>query len=221
MYIHFNIFLNLLQGEREKKPRTEKRAATTSKPRSSKRSYDDYSDPDEPISYTYRRNDSYEDDTGFVVADENDSDEDYGRPEKKRKGKERAIESRRKRDLSPDEDLPRVRKRRLEEDKEENLDEFEDNDQEERYDEDVDMSPERPTKRAKEDVEEIDADIDMGESLSHEEDDDMPVVKRKRNRIIIGDDEQTISNLSNRKKFPNKKILLISDNQICNKCQIE
>lgn len=156
----------------------------------SKRSYDDYSDPDEPISYTYRRNDSYEDDTGFVVADENDSDEDYGRPEKKRKGKERATESRRKRDLSPDGDLPRTRKRRLEEDNEENLDEYEDNDQEERYEEDVDMSPERPTKHSKEDAEEIDADMDIGESLSHdEEEEDMPVVKRKRNRMIIGDDE--------------------------------
>jgi hypothetical protein len=93
--------------------------------------------------------------------------------------------------LSPDGDLPRIRKHSLEEDKEENLDEYEDNDQEEHYDEDVDMSPERPTKRAK-DIEEIDDDIDIGESLSHdnyEEEEDMPVVKRKRNRMIIGDDE--------------------------------
>ncbi|CAI2162174.1 8454_t:CDS:2 [Funneliformis geosporum] len=183
-----------LQSEREKKPRTEKRTTVASKSRSRKRSFDEYSDPDEPSYMLYRRNDSYEDDTGFVVADENDSDDEYNRPEKRRKGKERATESRRKRDLTPVESSLRLRKRHLDESKEENLDEYGDNGQEEHLEEgDGDMSLDKLPKRVKEDVEEIDADIDIDESLLHdhdEEEEDMPVVKkgRRSNRMIIEDD---------------------------------
>ncbi|RIA92929.1 Leo1-like protein [Glomus cerebriforme] len=183
-----------LQGEREKKPRTEKRAATTSKARSRKRSYDDYSDQDESISYmsSYRRNDSYEDDTGFVVADENDSDDDYGRPEKRHKGKERGSESRRKKDLSSDEDLSRIRKRHPKKDKVKNLDEYENNDQE-HEERDGNISPERLAKQVDEDVE-VNADVDIGESLSldNDEEEEEPVVnvkKPRRNRMIIDDYE--------------------------------
>ncbi|CAG8475750.1 6172_t:CDS:2 [Funneliformis mosseae] len=183
-----------LQSEREKKPRTEKRLNSASKSRSRK-SYDEYSDPDEPSYMSYRRNDSYEDDTGFVVADENDSDDEYNRPEKRRKGKERATESRRKRDLTPVESSSRLRKRHHEESKEENLDEYEDNGQDEHLEEvDGDITPEMLPKRVKDDVEEPDADIDMDESLLHdhdeEEEEDMPVVKkgRRSNRMIMEDD---------------------------------
>ncbi|GES96929.1 RNA polymerase-associated protein LEO1 [Rhizophagus clarus] len=192
-----------LQGEREKKPRNERRTATTSKSRSRKRSFDDYSDPDEPTSYTsYRRNDSYEDDTGFVVADENDSDDDYGRPEKRHKGKERATERRRKRDLSSDDDLPRTRKRHHKMEKAKNFDEYEENDQEDQEDndqeeheeheeEDGDISP--ATKQTNEDVEDVNADVDINENLlldNDDEDEDMPVVNKKprRNRNIFDDD---------------------------------
>lgn len=201
-----------LQGEREKKPRNEKRATTTSKSRSRKRSFDDYSDPDEPTYTSYRRNDSYEDDTGFVVADENDSDDEYGRPEKKHKGKERAVESRRKRDLSSDDDVPRTRKRHLKMDRAKNLNEYEDNDQEdndledndqedqedndqeeheEHEEEDGDISP--VTKQANEDIEGVNADVDMNESLlldNDEEEEDIPVVNKKprRNRNIFDDE---------------------------------
>lgn len=138
-----------------------------------------------------------------MVADENDSDDDYGRPEKKHKGKERVVESRRKRVLSSDDDLPRTRKRHLKMDRAKNLNEYEDNDQEDQEDndqeeheeheeEDGDISP--VTKQTNEDIEGVNADVDMSESLlldnDEEEEEDIPVINKKprRNRNIFDDE---------------------------------
>ncbi|CAG8595768.1 1135_t:CDS:2 [Diversispora eburnea] len=89
-----------LFGEREKKQVGNKRTSTSARiPRGRKKNEDNYSDAEEN-SYSFSvgrsRTDTYEDGSGFVVADETADEEEYEKSERRRKGKEKAVDNRRK-----------------------------------------------------------------------------------------------------------------------------
>ncbi|CAG8585803.1 13233_t:CDS:2, partial [Dentiscutata heterogama] len=96
-----------IEAEREKKHNTQKRNANTNRgvPKG-RRKHDNDSDAEERNSafgVSKPRNDSYEDDSGFVVADEDD-DDDFDRLKRRRKGKEKMIDSFRKKTTSMDDE---------------------------------------------------------------------------------------------------------------------
>ncbi|CAG8704587.1 33860_t:CDS:2 [Gigaspora margarita] len=84
-----------IEAERDKKHNVQKRIANTNRVPKGRRKHDDDSDAEERNStfgISKPRNDSYEDDSGFVVADE-DEDDDFDKLKRRRKGKEKVIDS--------------------------------------------------------------------------------------------------------------------------------
>ncbi|CAG8487340.1 7526_t:CDS:2 [Scutellospora calospora] len=91
-----------IEAERDKKHSVQKRTVNANRVPKGRRKHDEDSDADERSSAfgTIKpRNDSYEDDSGFVVADE-DEDDDFDKLKRRRKGKEKISDSHRKKTSS-------------------------------------------------------------------------------------------------------------------------
>ncbi|CAG8732883.1 9706_t:CDS:2, partial [Racocetra fulgida] len=90
-----------IEAERDKKHNVQKRMANANRAPKGRKKHDDDSDAEErnpAFGVSKPRNDSYEDDSGFVVADE-DEDDEFDRLRRRRKGKEK-IDSFRKKTTS-------------------------------------------------------------------------------------------------------------------------
>ncbi|RIB05295.1 Leo1-like protein [Gigaspora rosea] len=141
-----------IEAERDKKHNVQKRIANTNRVPKGRRKHDDDSDAEERNStfgISKPRNDSYEDDSGFVVADE-DEDDDFDKLKRRRKGKEKMIIDNFRKKTTPSATSSKSKKHRFYDD-ESNEDDQDDSFQ-------VDDEPsyeyrdrhERPKKRVKE-----------------------------------------------------------------------
>ncbi|RHZ81317.1 hypothetical protein Glove_121g42 [Diversispora epigaea] len=195
-----------LFGEREKKQVGNKRTSTSARvPRGRKKNEDNYSDTEEKsyLSVGRSRIDTYDDDSGFVVADETADEDEYEKSERRRKGKEKAVDSRRKDISSNVTSSTRPRKRPVDEDEDFYAENNEGYDNEESSYSRHKRSErrereERPKKKIKdENIEEMiedeeNEDVNVDQTISeHDEEDEMPIMPkaRTRNRNVIESDD--------------------------------